>query len=155
LACTSDPAREAETQFLNFAIALESLFTAPSSNYKISALIRDCVAKAASWSDPDEVKRLVSRLYGRRSGIVHQGIVAQFNREMEELHTVVVQCLGELLQAGDHRDSYAKMLSRLGLKLEDYQEDPTNSVETPTADSIVPRATSTSVATSHDPKTGG
>jgi hypothetical protein len=145
-------AHQAETQFLNFAIALESLFTAPSSNYKISAIIRDCVAKAASWSDSDEVRRLVSKLYGRRSGIVHQGIVTQFIQEMEELHTIVVQCLGELLQAGDHRDGYESMLNRLGLHLADYlQEDPATPVELPIVDNIDPAANSISVAGGHDP----
>ena len=115
--------REGETQFLNLAIALESVFTPPSADYKIGALLSDCVSKVASWENPKEVQRLVKALYGRRSGIMHQGSISQFIREIEHAHFIVVQCLGELLKASDHLSSYDDMLQRLGLNLEDYRED--------------------------------
>ena len=114
---------ESETKFLNFAIALESLFTAPSSDYKINKLIKDCVAAAASWSDTKKVSQLAGNLYGRRSGIVHQGLIEQFVTEIDDLHQIVVQCIGETLAAGYHRGSYQQMISCFKLKLDDYRQE--------------------------------
>jgi hypothetical protein len=121
--CRSLQEWEPETRFLDLAIALEALFTAPSADYKISALIRDCVGNAVRWSNPEEIRPLMSRLYGRRSGIVHQGSLTQFYGEIEDLYVIAVQCLHELLEAGDHRGGYQDMLKRLGLDLGAYRHD--------------------------------
>jgi Apea-like HEPN len=123
-------ARDPQTQFLDFAIALEAMFTAASSEYKISAIIRDSVSRVVAWPEPDKVRQLVSRLYGLRSGMVHQGSIAQFTQEISELYEIVVLCVWGLLAAGDHKDSYEKMLARLGIKLESYRQEPTVPVDT-------------------------
>lgn len=129
---------EPETRFLDLAIALEALFTAPSADYKISALIRDCVGNAVHCSNPGEIRRLMSRLYGRRSGIVHQGFLTQFYGEVEDLYVIAVQCLHELLEAGDHRRGYQDMLKRLGLDLRAYRHDKPQG--DPTEDNTFPES---------------
>lgn len=106
-----------EIKFLNLAIAIESLFTASSSEVKINALIADCVSNVAKWDDANAVKRIMKDLYGRRSGIVHAGRISQFIDELPLLYSIVETSLWELLRAGDYRLSYEAMLGRLGLDL--------------------------------------